>query len=140
MERRMSEKAVRRKSGGASPGRWEWAKDGDRGARVKCGRVRADRKGARRSERRPFTSPRLLRSFSYHPPSHGPISSNIEGGGGPRKLGMGGRGPVTHKRVPDREEQGKPSNDARRGRCHPLEAGFWPLWMTPLPRSHITEY
>jgi hypothetical protein len=26
------------------------------------------------------------------------------------------------------------------GRCHPLEAGFWPLWMTPLPRSHITEY
>jgi hypothetical protein len=75
-EARMSEKAVRRKSGGASPGRWEWAKDGDRGARVKCGRVRADRKGARRSERRPFTSPRLLRSFSYHPPSRGPISSN----------------------------------------------------------------
>jgi hypothetical protein len=23
--------------------------------------------------------------------------------------------------VPDREEQGKPRNDARRGRCHPLE-------------------
>ena len=43
---------------------------------MKCGRVRADRKGARRSERRPFTSPRLLRSFSYHPPSRGPISSN----------------------------------------------------------------
>ncbi len=21
-----------------------------------------------------------------------------------------------------------------------LEAGFWPLWMTPLPRSAITEY
>ncbi len=40
-----------------------------------------------------------------------------------------GRGPVT-----------KPGKDARRGRCHPLEAGFWPLWMTPLPRSHITEY
>jgi hypothetical protein len=20
------------------------------------------------------------------------------------------------------------------GRCHLLEAGFWPLWMTPLPR------
>ena len=32
-----------------------------------------------------------------------------------------GRGPVTRKRVPDREEQGKPSKDARRGRCHPLE-------------------
>ena len=32
-----------------------------------------------------------------------------------------GRGPVTRNRVPDREEQGKPSNDARRGRCHPLE-------------------
>ena len=45
-----------------------------------------------------------------------------------------GRGPVTPKRVPDREEQGKPSKDARRGRCHPLEAGFWPLWMTQLPR------
>jgi hypothetical protein len=50
------------------------------------------------------------------------------------------RGPVTPKRVPDREEQGKPSKDARRGRCHPLEAGFWPLWMTPLPRNTITEY
>jgi len=32
-----------------------------------------------------------------------------------------GRGPVTRKRVPDREEQGKPRKDARRGRCHPLE-------------------
>ena len=31
------------------------------------------------------------------------------------------RGPVTRNRVPDREEQGKPSKDARRGRCHPLE-------------------
>ena len=31
-----------------------------------------------------------------------------------------------HKRVPDREEQGKPSKDARRGRCHPLEAGIYP--------------
>jgi hypothetical protein len=31
------------------------------------------------------------------------------------------RGPVTHSRVPDREEKGKPINDARRGRCHPLE-------------------
>ena len=51
-----------------------------------------------------------------------------------------GRGPVTPKRVPDREEQGKPSMDARRGRCHPLEAGFWPLWMTPLPSNTITEY
>jgi hypothetical protein len=56
-----------------------------------------------------------------------------------------GRGPVTRKRVPDREEQGKPSKDARRGRCHPLEAGFWPLWMTPLPRnpshkSQVTSY
>ena len=37
-------------------------------------------------------------------------------------------------------KKGKPGKDARRGRCHPLEAGFWPLWMTPLPRSHITEY
>ena len=46
-----------------------------------------------------------------------------------------GRGPVTRKRVPDREEQGKPGNDARRGRCHLLEAGFWPLWMTLLPRN-----
>ena len=35
---------------------------------------------------------------------------------------------------------GKPRQDARRGRCHPLEAGFWPLWMTPLPRTNITEY
>ncbi len=51
-----------------------------------------------------------------------------------------GRGPVTRKRVPDREEQGKPGKDARRGGCHPLEAGFWPLWMTPLPRKTITEY
>jgi hypothetical protein len=51
-----------------------------------------------------------------------------------------GRGPVTRKRVPDREEPGKPRKDARRGRCHPLEAGFWPLWMTPLPRTNITEY
>jgi hypothetical protein len=39
-----------------------------------------------------------------------------------------------------REEPGKPRKDARRGRCHPLEAGFWPLWMTPLPRTNITEY
>jgi len=31
-----------------------------------------------------------------------------------------GRGPVTRNRVPDREEQGKPRNDARRGRCHPV--------------------
>ena len=30
-------------------------------------------------------------------------------------------GPVTHSRVPDREEKGKPINDVRRGRCHPLE-------------------
>ena len=37
-----------------------------------------------------------------------------------------GRGPVTRNRVPDREEQGKPRNDARRGRCHPLEAGIYP--------------
>ena len=29
-----------------------------------------------------------------------------------------GRGPVTPKRVPDREEQGKPSKDARRGRSN----------------------
>ena len=50
------------------------------------------------------------------------------------------RGPVTRKRVLDREEQGKPGKDARRGRCHPLEAGFWPLWMTLLPRTNITEY
>ena len=32
-----------------------------------------------------------------------------------------GRGPVTRNRVPDREEKGKPINDARHGRCHPLE-------------------
>ena len=31
------------------------------------------------------------------------------------------RGPVTRKRVPDREEPGKPRKDAQRGRCHPLE-------------------
>ena len=51
------------------------------------------------------------------------------------------RGPVTRKRVPDREEPGKPRKDARRGRCHLLEAGFWPLWMTPLPRhpSHKSQ-
>jgi len=51
-----------------------------------------------------------------------------------------GRGPVTRKRVPDREEPGKPRKDARRGRCHLLESGFWPLWMTPLPCKNITEY
>ena len=51
-----------------------------------------------------------------------------------------GRGPVTRKRVPDREEPGKPRKDARRGCCHPLEAGFWTLWMTPLRRKTITEY
>ena len=54
-----------------------------------------------------------------------------------------GRGPVTRKRVPDREEPGnlKPGKDARRGRCHLLEAGLWPLWMTPLPRhsSHKSQ-
>jgi len=33
----------------------------------------------------------------------------------------------------------EPSKDARRGRCHPLEAGFWPLWMTPLPESSNFE-
>ena len=43
--------------------------------------------------------------------------------------------PVTHKRVPDREEQGKPSKDARRGRCHPIEAGFWPLCARALNRD-----
>ena len=32
-----------------------------------------------------------------------------------------GRVPVTRKRVPDREEPGKPRKDARRGRCHTLE-------------------
>ena len=32
-----------------------------------------------------------------------------------------GGGPVTRKRAPDREEQGKPRKDARRGRCHLLE-------------------
>ena len=37
-----------------------------------------------------------------------------------------GRGPVTRNRVPDRDEQGKPREDARRGRCHPLEAGIYP--------------
>ena len=37
-----------------------------------------------------------------------------------------GRGPVTCNRVPDREEPGKPREDARRGRCHPLEAGIYP--------------
>ncbi len=37
-----------------------------------------------------------------------------------------GRGPVTRTRVPDRDEQGKPREDARRGRCHPLEAGIYP--------------
>jgi len=50
------------------------------------------------------------------------------------------RGPVTRKRVPDREEPGKPRKDVQRGRCHPLEAGFWPLWMTQLPWTNITEY
>ncbi len=33
---------------------------------------------------------------------------------------------VTRTRVPDRDEQGKPREDARRGRCHPLEAGIYP--------------
>ena len=52
-----------------------------------------------------------------------------------------GRGPVTRKRVPDREEPGKPRKDARRGRCHLLEAGLWSLWMTQLPRhsSHKSQ-
>jgi len=30
----------------------------------------------------------------------------------------------------------QPRKDARRGRCHLLESGFWPLWMTPLPRNY----
>jgi hypothetical protein len=54
-----------------------------------------------------------------------------------------GRGPVTRKRVPDREDPGKPRKDARRGRCHLLEAGLWSLWMTPLPRypsRQVTKY
>ena len=50
------------------------------------------------------------------------------------------RGPVTRNRVPDRDEQGKPGKDARRGRCHPLETAFWALWMTPLPRYATTKY
>ena len=49
-----------------------------------------------------------------------------------------GRGPVTHKGS-GREEQGKPSKDARRGRCHPLETGFRPLWMTQLQRNHAAQ-
>ena len=51
-----------------------------------------------------------------------------------RSTSDGRGGSATRKRVPDREEPGKPRKDARRGRCHLLEAGFWPLWMTPLPR------
>ena len=39
-----------------------------------------------------------------------------------------GRGPVTHKRVPDREEQGKPIKDARRGRCPPP----WSRFLAPV--------
>ena len=53
-----------------------------------------------------------------------------------------GRGPVTRKRVPDREEPGKPRKDARRGRCHLLEAGLWSLWMPPLlryPSHQVTK-
>jgi hypothetical protein len=37
-----------------------------------------------------------------------------------------GPGPVTRKRVPDREEPGRPRKDARRGRCHPLKQVFGP--------------
>ena len=61
------------------------------------------------------------------------------GGGGSELLGAGSLGGgglrnsyaseatrVTRTRVPDRDEQGKPSKDARRGRCHPLEAGIFP--------------
>ena len=48
----MSEKAVRRKSGGASPGRWEWAKDGEAEEPLGgAGESEADRKGVRRSEK-----------------------------------------------------------------------------------------
>ena len=42
-------------------------------------------------------------------------------------------------RVQEREEQGKPSKDARRGRCHLLESGFLPLWMTPLLRNYVAQ-
>jgi len=34
---------------------------------------------------------------------------------------------------------GKPRQDARRGRCHLLETGFWPLWMTLLPRNYAAQ-
>ena len=51
-EARVSEKAVRRKSGGGSPGKWEWAKDGEAEEPVGgAGESEADRKGARRSEK-----------------------------------------------------------------------------------------
>ena len=48
----MSEKAVRRKSGGGSSGKWKWAKDGEAEEPVGgAGESEADRKGARRSEK-----------------------------------------------------------------------------------------
>ena len=51
-EARVSEKAVRRKSGGGSPGKWKWAKDGEAEEPVGgAGESEADRKGARRSEK-----------------------------------------------------------------------------------------
>jgi len=51
-EARVSEKAVRRRSGGGSPGKWKWAKDGEAEEPVGgAGESEADRKGARRSEK-----------------------------------------------------------------------------------------
>jgi len=48
----VSEKAVRRKRGGGSPRKWEWAKDGKAEEPVGgAGESEADRKGARRSEK-----------------------------------------------------------------------------------------
>ena len=72
--------------------------------------------------------------FSSTPASRGRSQSPRGGLGIKVRKGGCHPGGGGRKRVPDREEPGKTRKDARRGRCHLLEAGFWPLWMTPLPR------
>ena len=51
-----------------------------------------------------------------------------------------GRGPVTRKRVPDREEPGKPRQDARRGRCHLLESVYAPVDDTVTAKQCSTKH
>jgi hypothetical protein len=80
----------------------------------------------------------------YSPISN--LSKPVAGGGRPRSKKTenllsqkSSQRPRNSQRVPDREEPAKPRKDARRGRCHPLETGFRPLWMTPLPRNYAAQ-